>query len=136
MKKYMNLLTQHLKELAKLSCFSYDEREVNKIYNEKRDAFLQHFFKKLAQACDARFATFEEKEDHIFFSVYFGDNYPSNYNLYPFYAEVSHCVTQTLSEEHLEEVELAWINQLSEAIGPEYDCDLEEFEATKINNVN
>ena len=131
MKTYLDTLTEHLREVAKVRTFSYDPREVEKIYQGLRKDFLDNFFRKLATKNGARYEKYEEINDYVRVSMYFGKNYISNYKLFPFHVEVADSFDKKPAEEHLEEIEASWIEQLTEVLGEDYTSQKEENDAKK-----
>ena len=126
MKNYLDTLTAHLKEVAKVRTFSTYEKEIEKIYQELRVGFLNNFFRKLAAKIDAKYERYEEKGDYVRFAVYFGKNYISNFKLYPFHVEVGDSFDMRPAREHLDQVEEEWIAQLTEALGETYTSNKED----------
>ena len=134
MKKYIELLTEHLKQIAQLRSISYAESEIKKVYDKMRKEFLDKFFSKIADKCDSIFQLFEEHDDYILLSIRFKDpkmpngDYPSKYKLYPFHAEVTDCATKTRATQNLDLVQQVWIDTLSQSLGESYTNDLKDHE--------
>ena len=132
MKELLDFLTAHLKEEAKSRASTFAEQEVESIYQKLRKEFLNEFFKKIAIKNNARYETFVEEKDYVRLAMYFGKNYISNFKLYPFHVEVDESFDIRPTKEHLTEVEMTWINQLSESLGDDYDDALQAFEDRKL----
>ena len=137
MKKYLDILTAHFKEVAKCQTFSCAESELERIYQEKRKEFLNNFFRKLADKNNAIYQYFEEHDDYVLVSMRFRDpkypngDDPSKYKLYPFQVLVAECLSKKRAEANLDMVETTWINQLSESLGEQYDSEMQAFEDSK-----
>ena len=143
MKDYLDKLTEHLKEVAKRQFFSSDTSAIEKKYQELRTQFITDFFRKLSEKCNANFQYYEEHGDFVLFSIRYRDprfpngDDPSKYKLFPFYVEVSECIGKKRATENLDMVESLWIEQLSAAVGEEYNTDKQEYESkTKGPNID
>ena len=137
MKKYLDKKTEHLREVAKVRTLSFDPKEVDKIFNQLKSEVLLNFFRSFAQKLGAKFEKYtigEPNGEFVHIGMYFGKNYISNYKLYPFHVEVDSCFDMKLANEHLAEVEAAWIDYLTANVDG-YAEDKAEYDASKTTTV-